>query len=235
MDLQEAYNELGLNYYSDKFLSLVEIEKVYKKLARQYRPDMNINFPKRIQELSEQKFKKINEAISVIREYHEREKETIRQEELKRQEEQRRQEEFKRREELRKQKELKKQQRKEFLLKNKYKILVSTVLLIFFAGICGYNFGSREIVYENKDVEKFTYVFRVKQGSAEYKYSNGDVETFKYKNGVKEGPAKFTRYLRSRFDDKMELYHTDEYRYSNGKKERPVRRTYSDGEVEIYN
>lgn len=53
MNLQEAYSELGLNYYNDKTLSLVEIEKVYKKLARQYHPDMNVNFPKHIQELSE--------------------------------------------------------------------------------------------------------------------------------------------------------------------------------------
>lgn len=66
MNLQEAYNELGLNYYDDKYLSLKEIDRVYKKLARQYHPDMNVNAPQYLQELAEQKFKKINEAMSLI-------------------------------------------------------------------------------------------------------------------------------------------------------------------------
>jgi curved DNA-binding protein CbpA len=117
MNLKEAYDELGLSYYDAKYLSLKEIERVYKKLARQYHPDMNVNAPQYLQELAEQKFKKINEAMSLIRQYHEKEQELIKQAEQRhreeaerrRQAEQRRQEELKKQAEQRRKEELKRQ------------------------------------------------------------------------------------------------------------------------------
>lgn len=95
MTLIEAFEELELNYYSDRYLDIKEIEKIYKKLARQYHPDMNINMPDYVKKLAEEKFKKINEAISIIRENHEVQSQDKqrRWEEEKRQEEQRKYEE----------------------------------------------------------------------------------------------------------------------------------------------
>lgn len=66
MTLQEAYEELELNYYKDKNLTLKEVELVYKKLARQYHPDMNVNVPDYLVKLAEEKFKKVNEAMDLI-------------------------------------------------------------------------------------------------------------------------------------------------------------------------
>lgn len=95
MTLIEAFEELELNYYSDRYLDIKEIEKIYKKLARQYHPDMNINMPDYVKKLAEEKFKKINEAISIIRENHEVQSQDKQRswEEEKRQEEQRKYEE----------------------------------------------------------------------------------------------------------------------------------------------
>ena len=68
MNLQEAYEELDLNYYNDKYLTLKEVEQIYKKLAKQYHPDMNINMPEYLQRLASEKFQRINEAMERIRE-----------------------------------------------------------------------------------------------------------------------------------------------------------------------
>lgn len=115
MTLIEAFEELGLNYYSDRYLEIKEIEKIYKKLARQYHPDMNINMPDYVKKLAEEKFKKINEAISIIRENHEVQSQDRqrRWEEEKRQEEQRKYEETKRQEEQRNQEEQRKYEEEE--------------------------------------------------------------------------------------------------------------------------
>lgn len=101
MTLIEAFEELELNYYSDRYLEIKEIEKIYKKLARQYHPDMNINMPDYVKKLAEEKFKKINEAISIIRENHEVQSQDRqkRWEEEKKQEEQRKYEEEERKKE----------------------------------------------------------------------------------------------------------------------------------------
>lgn len=115
MTLIEAFEELELNYYSDRYLDIKEIEKIYKKLARQYHPDMNINIPDYVKKLAEEKFKKINEAISIIRENHEVQSQDKqrRWEEEKRQEEQRKYEETKRQEEQRNQEEQRKYEEEE--------------------------------------------------------------------------------------------------------------------------
>ena len=68
MNLKEAYEELELNYYSDKKLSLTDIEEVYRNLVKKYHPDKNSDLPEYIKKLAEEKFKKINEAMIVVRE-----------------------------------------------------------------------------------------------------------------------------------------------------------------------
>lgn len=119
MTLIEAFEELELNYYSDRTLEIKEIEKIYKKLARQYHPDMNINMPAYVKKLAEEKFKKINEAISIIRENYEKQSQDKqnrqrRWEEEKKQEDLRRaEEEYKRQEEQRKYEEEEEAKRRE--------------------------------------------------------------------------------------------------------------------------
>jgi DnaJ-class molecular chaperone len=66
MTLQEAYEELGLNYYNDKYLSVKKVETIYKKLVKQYHPDKNIDVPDYLQKLAEEKLQKINQAMEII-------------------------------------------------------------------------------------------------------------------------------------------------------------------------
>ena len=67
MNLQEAYEELDLNYCNDKYLTLKEVERIYKKLAKQYHIDV-INIPKYLQESIKRKLQRLNEAMEIIRE-----------------------------------------------------------------------------------------------------------------------------------------------------------------------
>lgn len=100
-----------------------------------------------------------------------------------------------------------------------------------------YNFGEHKVLYKNKDIETFTYVFGVKEGQAEYEYSNGDTETYFYKNGVKEGAAEYRKYeVYLHRDESLNfklLEYTETYTYKNGVKKGPVRRIYPNGKVEI--
>jgi DnaJ-class molecular chaperone len=57
MEYKDYYKILGL----DKAASDKEVKKAFRKLARQYHPDMNPDDPK-----AEDRFKEINEAYEVL-------------------------------------------------------------------------------------------------------------------------------------------------------------------------
>ena len=65
MDYKDYYKILGV----DKKASEKDIKKAYRKLARQYHPDVNPDKPD-----AEAKFKEVNEAYEVLRDKEKRQK-----------------------------------------------------------------------------------------------------------------------------------------------------------------
>ena len=70
MDFTNAVKILELNIGKDKFLSLPEIEKQYRKLVKIYHPDLYVNDKKKYK-WAQEKMKVINDAIEFIRNNYE--------------------------------------------------------------------------------------------------------------------------------------------------------------------
>ena len=70
MDFTNAAKILELNIGKDKFLSLPEIEKQYRKLVKIYHPDLYVNDKKKYK-WAQEKMKVINDAIEFIRNNYE--------------------------------------------------------------------------------------------------------------------------------------------------------------------
>ena len=70
MDFTNAVKILELNIGKDKFLSLPEIEKQYRKLVKIYHPDLYVNDKKKYK-WAQEKMKVINDAIEFVRNNYE--------------------------------------------------------------------------------------------------------------------------------------------------------------------
>ena len=70
MDFTNAAKILELNIGKDKFLSLPEIEKQYRKLVKIYHPDLYVNDKKKYK-WAHEKIKVINDAIEFVRNNYE--------------------------------------------------------------------------------------------------------------------------------------------------------------------
>lgn len=98
MTMRQAFKILGLEYKDFLDISLNDIEKTYKKLVREYHPDMNFGQPENIIKEKEEILKEINIAMEYIRKnYNGIKEEFLKAKQKKEQEEKKKKEEAERR------------------------------------------------------------------------------------------------------------------------------------------